>query len=335
MTTEPTPVLEVRALETCFFTDAGTVGAVDGLTFSIRKGDTLALVGESGCGKSVTALSILRLVPDPPGRIAGGEIVFEGRDLLRLSSREMRRIRGNAISMVFQDPMTSLNPVFTIGDQISEAIQTHESVPRRTAWRRSVELLELVRMPDPHRRVHDYPHRLSGGMRQRVMMAMAVACGPKILIADEPTTALDVTIQAQVLTLLDRLKREFGMTVLLITHDLGVVAEWANRVVVMYAGRKVEDAPVDEMLTNPKHPYTRGLIACVPHLQAVPSAERPPLTEVPGVVPSIVELGRGGCPFAPRCAQAMARCREQMPPPTAVVEGHQAACWLLEEATEA
>ena len=228
MTAVAPPLLEVKALETRFSTDAGLVHAVDGLSFSVNRGDTLALVGESGCGKSVTALSILRLVPDPPGRVTGGEVLFEGHDLFELSRRDMRRIRGGEISMIFQDPMTSLNPVLTVGDQISEAIRTHERVTLRSAWRRCVDLLDLVRIPDPHRRVHDYPHRLSGGMRQRVMIAMAIACAPKLLIADEPTTALDVTIQAQVLGLLDRLKRDLGMTVLLITHDLGVVAEWGE-----------------------------------------------------------------------------------------------------------
>ena len=248
---------------------------MDGLSFAVKKGDNLALVGESGCGKSVTALSILRLVPDPPGRVAGGEILFEGHDLLKLSGREMRRIRGGEISMIFQDPMTSLNPVLTVGDQISEAIRTHERGTHRSVWRRCVELLDLVRIPDPHRRVHDYPHRLSGGMRQRVMIAMAVACAPKLLIADEPTTALDVTIQAQVLGLLDRLKRELGMTVLLITHDLGVVAEWANRVVVMYAGNKVEEGPVDNLFEQPLHPYTEGLLEAIPARRAASLHEGP------------------------------------------------------------
>ena len=329
MTTKPSPVLEVRALETCFFTDAGTVGAVDGLTFSIDKGDTLALVGESGCGKSVTALSVLGLVPDPPGRIVGGEIVFEGRDLLQLPAREMRRIRGNAISMVFQDPMTSLNPVFTIGDQISEAIRTHGSVSRREAWRRSVELLDLVRMPDPHRRVHDYPHRLSGGMRQRVMMAMAVACGPKILIADEPTTALDVTIQAQVLTLLDRLKREFGMTVLLITHDLGVVAEWANRVVVMYAGRKVEEANVAELFARPLHPYTEGLMGAIPRADRDLHYTDLPLREIPGTVPTLIDVPPG-CRFADRCPKAIDTCRREDPTPFRPTSGREVSCFVAE-----
>jgi len=329
MTSKSSPVLEVRALKTCFFTDAGTARAVDGLTFSIGKGDTLALVGESGCGKSVTALSILRLVRDPPGRIVGGEIVFEGRDLLQLSSREMRRIRGNAISMVFQDPMTSLNPVFTIGDQISEAIRTHESVSRQGAWRRSMELLELVRIPDPHRRIHDYPHRLSGGMRQRVMMAMAVACGPRILIADEPTTALDVTIQAQVLTLLDSLKREFGMTVLLITHDLGVVAEWANRVVVMYAGRKVEEARVAELFARPLHPYTEGLMGAIPHTDRDLHYTNMPLREIPGTVPTLIDVPPG-CRFADRCPKAVDMCRREDPRPFRPTAGREVSCFVAE-----
>ncbi|MDP6345588.1 MAG: ABC transporter ATP-binding protein, partial [Alphaproteobacteria bacterium] len=296
---------------------------------------TLGIVGESGCGKSMTALAIMRLVPTPPGRIASGTIRLQGENLLTVSERQMQKMRGNEISMIFQEPMTSLNPVFTIGDQIAEAVMLHERRGKKDAWNWAVEMLDAVGIPAAQQRANEYPHQMSGGMRQRVMIAMALACRPSVLIADEPTTALDVTVQAQIFDLLLELQEQTNTAIILITHDMGVIAEMAQRVVVMYAGRKVEDAPVDEMLTNPKHPYTRGLIACVPHLQAVPSAERPPLTEVPGVVPSIVELGRGGCPFAPRCAQAMARCREQMPPPTAVVEGHQAACWLLEEATEA
>ena len=329
MTSKSSPVLEVRVLKTWFFTDAGTARAVDGLTFSVDKGDTLALVGESGCGKSVTALSILGLVRDPPGRIVGGEIVFEGRDLLQLSSREMRRIRGNAVSMVFQDPMTSLNPVFTIGDQISEAIRTHESISRQGAWRRSVELLDLVRIPDPHRRIHDYPHRLSGGMRQRVMMAMAVACGPRILIADEPTTALDVTIQAQVLTLLDSLKREFGMTVLLITHDLGVVAEWANRVVVMYAGRKVEEARVAELFARPLHPYTEGLMDAIPHTDRELHYTNMPLREIPGTVPTLIDVPPG-CRFADRCPKAFDMCCREDPRPFRPTTSREVSCFVAE-----
>ncbi len=322
------PLLEVRALETRFSTEAGLVHAVDGLSFSVNKGDSLALVGESGCGKSVTALSILRLVPDPPGRVAGGEILFEGYDLLKLSRRDMRRIRGGEMSMIFQDPMTSLNPVLTIGDQISEAIRTHESVSRRSAWRRCVELLELVRIPDPHRRVHDYPHRLSGGMRQRAMIAMAVACAPKLLIADEPTTALDVTIQAQVLGLLDRLKRELGMTVLLITHDLGVVAEWANRVVVMYAGNKVEEGRVDELFAQPLHPYTQGLLGAIPQAGRVHYTNAR-LHEISGTVPNLIDPP-ARCRFAERCAKAIDICHREYPAPFRPAAGREVSCFVAE-----
>ena len=322
------PLLDVRALETRFSTDAGPVHAVDGLSFSVNKGDSLALVGESGCGKSVTALSILRLVPDPPGRVAGGEILFDGHDLLKLSGREMRRIRGGEISMIFQDPMTSLNPVLTVGDQISEAIRTHERGTHRSAWRRCVELLDLVRIPDPHRRVHDYPHRLSGGMRQRVMIAMAVACAPKLLIADEPTTALDVTIQAQVLGLLDRLKRELGMTVMLITHDLGVVAEWANRVVVMYAGNKVEEGPVDDLFEQPLHPYTEGLLEAIPHGGRF-HYTKAPLNEISGTVPTLIAPA-ARCRFAERCAKSIDICHRQAPAPFRPATGREVSCFVVE-----
>ena len=322
------PLIEVRALETRFSTEAGLVHAVDGLSFAVNKGDSLALVGESGCGKSVTALSILRLVPDPPGRVAGGEILFEGHDLLKLSRRDMRHIRGGEISMIFQDPMTSLNPVLTIGDQISEALRTHEAVSRRSAWRRCVELLELVRIPDPHRRVHDYPHRLSGGMRQRAMIAMAVACAPKLLIADEPTTALDVTIQAQVLGLLDRLKRELGMTVLLITHDLGVVAEWANRVVVMYAGNKVEEGRVDELFAQPLHPYTQGLLGAIPQAGQVHYTNAQ-LHEISGTVPNLIDPP-ARCRFAERCAKAIDICHRECPVPFRPVAGREVSCFVAE-----
>ena len=328
MTAVAPPLLEVGALETRFSTDAGLVHAVDGLSFSVNRGDTLALVGESGCGKSVTALSILRLVPDPPGRVTGGEILFEGHDLLKLSGREMRRIRGGEISMIFQDPMTSLNPVLTVGDQISEAIRTHERCTHRSAWRRCVELLDLVRIPDPHRRVHDYPHRLSGGMRQRVMIAMAVACAPKLLIADEPTTALDVTIQAQVLGLLDRLKRELGMTVLLITHDLGVVAEWANRVVVMYAGNKAEEGPVDNLFEQPLHPYTEGLLEAIPHAGRL-HYTKAPLHEISGTVPTLIAPA-ARCRFAERCAKAIDICHRQAPGPFRPATGREVSCFVAE-----
>ena len=257
----------------------------------------------------MTAFSILRLIADPPGRIVGGRILFEGRDLLGASDAEMRAVRGNRIAMIFQEPMTALNPVFTIGDQIVEAVRQHRALDRRAAWRRTVELLELVRIPDPERRAHDYPHRLSGGMRQRVMIAMALACEPKLLIADEPTTALDVTIQAQILDLIDELKRDLGMGVLLITHDLGVVAQHAQRVAVMYAGRIVEQAPIAELFARPLHPYTRGLMASIPKAGTESSGR---LAEIEGMVPALTAMP-AGCAFQPRCPQALARCRQERP----------------------
>ena len=304
------PLLEVRGLSTHFFIRQGRLRAVDHVSFHIEQGETLALVGESGCGKSVTAASILRLIPDPPGRIVGGEIWFEGRDLLTLSINDMRALRGNRIGMIFQEPMTSLNPVFTIGDQITEVIREHQAVSRAQAESRAAELLNLVRVPDPHRQLREYPHRLSGGMRQRVMIAIALACDPALLIADEPTTALDVTTQAQILELLDDLKRRLGMAMLLITHDLGVVARVAQRVLVMYAGRVVEAAGVADLFRNPLHPYTRGLLNSLPRPdREVDAAGRPaPLIEISGIVPSLAALPQG-CAFAPRCPHAIDDCR--------------------------
>ncbi len=303
------PLLDVDDLSTHFFTRQGRLPAVDRVSFHIDSKETLALVGESGCGKSVTAASILRLVPDPPGRIVGGKIVFEGRDLLTLSAQEMRALRGNRIGMIFQDPMTSLNPVLTIGDQITEAIRAHQAMSRAGAERRALDLLELVRIPDPHRQIHQYPHRLSGGMRQRVVMAMALACDPVLLIADEPTTALDVTTQAQILELLEELKQRLGMAILLITHDLGIVAQSAQRVIVMYAGRVVEEASVEQLFTNALHPYTRGLLSSLPHpeLAVDEPGGPPPLKEIAGIVPSLAALP-AGCHFAPRCAYAETAC---------------------------
>ena len=314
--------MQVRDLRTHFFTRAGVARAVDGVSFSIDAGETLALVGESGCGKSVTAFSLLRLVADPPGRIVGGEIVFEGRDLVKLSATEMRAVRGDRIAMIFQEPMTSLNPVFTIGDQIREAIVQHRPMSRREAWNRVIETLELVGIPDPARRAHEYPHRLSGGMRQRAMIAMALACGPRLLIADEPTTALDVTIQAQILDLIGDLKRTLGMGVLLITHDLGVVAQHAQRVAVMYAGRIVEQAPIQALFSHPRHPYTRGLIASIP--KGGPDPQR--LQEIAGMVPALTDMP-AGCAFAPRCGYAMDRCRTELPPLVATSHGRELACF--------
>jgi peptide/nickel transport system ATP-binding protein len=321
------PLLKVCDLSTHFLTRQGRLPAVDHVSFHIEPGETLALVGESGCGKSVTAASILRLVPDPPGRIAGGEIWFEGRDLLKLSMQEMRGLRGNRIGMIFQEPMTSLNPVLTVGYQITEAIRAHRTVSRADAERRTIDLLNLVRIPDAHRQIHEYPHRLSGGMRQRVMIAMALACDPVLLIADEPTTALDVTTQAQILELLDDLKKRLGMAMLLITHDLGIVAQSAQRVLVMYAGRVVEQAGVEQLFGNPLHPYTRGLLNSLPQPDAdVDAAGRPlPLREIAGLVPSLNALP-AGCRFAPRCAYALDACRETDVQLEAFPDDRAAAC---------
>jgi oligopeptide/dipeptide ABC transporter ATP-binding protein len=326
----PSPaVLEVEDLRTEFRSASGPLRAVDGLSFAVRAGETLCIVGESGCGKSVTALSILRLVADPPGRIAGGRVRFGGRDLLALSEPEMEAIRGNEISMIFQEPMTSLNPLHTVGRQIAEAIALHQRLGAREAMARAVGMLKRVAIPDPERRASSYPHQLSGGMRQRVMIAMALSCTPKLLIADEPTTALDVTIQAQILALMREQQETLGSAVLLITHDMGVVAENADRVVVMYAGRKVEEAPVAELFDRPAHPYTRGLLGSLPRLdEAAHSGDRRPrLTEIKGMVPSLAALPRG-CRFAPRCPLADERCRAESPPiaPHGRPD-HLVACW--------
>jgi peptide/nickel transport system ATP-binding protein len=303
------------------------VRAVDGVSFSVAAGETLAVVGESGCGKSVTSLSILRLVTSPPGRIVGGRVLFEGRDLLVLSEEEMRAIRGNAISMIFQEPMTSLNPALTVGRQIAESLVLHRGLSNDQAMAKAVDMLRKVRMPEPERRVRQYPHELSGGMRQRVMIATALACGPRLLIADEPTTALDVTIQAQILELMRELARETGASIILITHDLGVVAEMAQRVAVMYAGRKVEEAPVDELFARPRHPYTRGLLGSMPHLGgSLGEQGGKRLVEIPGMVPSLKEE-QPGCLFAPRCSNAVARCVQESPQLAAQGPGHSAACW--------
>jgi oligopeptide/dipeptide ABC transporter ATP-binding protein len=304
------------------------VRAVDGVSYSLKSGETLGVVGESGCGKSVSALSILRLVADPPGRIVGGAIRFEGRNLLDLSETEMESIRGNKISMIFQEPMTSLNPLYTVGHQIAEAVALHQDLSRRDAWDRAVEMLRRVYIPEPERRAHAYPHQLSGGMRQRVMIAMALACNPKVLIADEPTTALDVTIQAQILDLMRELQETFGTAIILITHDMGVVAENADRVVVMYAGRKVEEASADELFDSPGHPYTKGLLGSIPHLDTAARSEarRSRLNEIKGMVPSLFNLPQG-CSFAPRCGLATDRCRAAPPPLEERRPGHFIACW--------
>ena len=342
----PAPtILQIEDLQTHFFTAIGTVRAVDGVSYELKSGETLGVVGESGCGKSVTALSILRLIASPPGRIVGGAIRFEGRNLLELSESEMERIRGNDISMIFQEPMTSLNPLYTVGRQISEAIALHEGLSRRAAMDKAVDMLRRVQMPEaerrarviaalasvgipaPEERLGAFPHQFSGGMRQRVMIAMALSCNPKVLIADEPTTALDVTIQAQILDLMRELQETFGTAIILITHDMGVVAENADRVVVMYAGRKVEEAAAAELFDNPGHPYTKGLLGSIPHLDtAARTTRRTRLNEIKGMVPSLFNLPVG-CSFAPRCTLATDACRAAPPPLEQHRPGHWIACW--------
>jgi peptide/nickel transport system ATP-binding protein len=322
-----TSLLSVRDLKTYFFTEDGTTRAVDGVSFDVAPGETLGIVGESGCGKSVTALSVMRLIPPRMARTVGGSVTFEGQDLLALSEAEMRTIRGNRIAMIFQEPMTSLNPVLTVGHQIAEAVRIHEGASPGEARARAVEMLNLVRIPDARRRLADYPHQFSGGMRQRVMIAMALACNPRLLIADEPTTALDVTIQAQILRLMLELKERTGAAVILITHDLGVVAETCQRVIVMYAGRKIEEAPVLELFDRPAHPYTRGLMASIPRTGGRGKRR---LAEIPGIVPSLREE-IVGCAFAPRCPYAVERCRIEAPALRPVAEGHTAACHFAEQ----
>ena len=323
-------VLEVKNLQTVFFTNSGLFKAVDDVSFTVRRGETLAIVGESGCGKSVTALSIMRLVPDPPGRIVGGSVKLEGTDLLGLDEAQMRQVRGNRISMIFQEPMTSLNPVMRIGDQITEVVRLHQTMTAKEAWKQAVDMLRLVRIPEPERRAQEYPHQLSGGMRQRAMIAMALACRPSLLIADEPTTALDVTIQAQILALIVDLQKRLGTGLVLITHDLGVVAQTAQRVIVMYAGKKVEEASVEALFENPRHPYTRGLMASMPAVISLGARSDVRLTEIPGMVPSLTNLP-AGCAFAPRCPLAIDRCRAEYPPLEEFGGDHLAACWRAAE----
>ena len=317
-----TALLHVRELRTHFRVDGGELVAVDGVSFSVDAGRTLGIVGESGCGKSVTALSIMGLIAQPPGRIAGGEIRFEGRDLLKLPAEAMRELRGDRISMIFQEPMTSLNPAFTVGDQIVEVIRRHRRVDAREAKALAIDMLRRVRIPSPEHRYDDYPHRLSGGMRQRVMIAIALACGPRLLIADEPTTALDVTIQAQILDLMRTLREETGTAIILITHDLGVVAEIADEVAVMYSGRIVERAPVRGLFAEPQHPYTIGLLGSIPQLHR----EQPRLAAIEGQVPNPLAPVIG-CRFHPRCPFAIARCRREEPPLIPIAGSHEAACW--------
>jgi oligopeptide transport system ATP-binding protein len=317
-------LLDIRNLRTYFYTEDGVVPAVDGVNLYVKRGETLGVVGESGCGKSQTSLSVMRLIPMPPGKIMeGSEILFEGQDLLKKSESEMRKIRGNDISMIFQEPMTSLNPVYTIGDQIAEAIQLHQGLNHREAINKAIDMLRLVGIPLPDRRVKEYPHQLSGGMRQRVMIAMALSCNPKLLVADEPTTALDVTIQAQILELMKRLKKELGMAIMLITHDLGVVAEMAERVVVMYAGKVVEEGDVVSIFKNPIHPYTEGLLKSIPRMDA----EAGKLHVIEGVVPNPLHMPEG-CRFNPRCPYAIDKCRETQPPLEQIAPGRWVACFL-------
>jgi peptide/nickel transport system ATP-binding protein len=322
------PLLSVADLKTYFFTRNGTAKAVDGVSFAIARGETLAIVGESGCGKSMTALSLMRLVADPPGRIVGGKVVLDGVDLLKLPEDEMRAMRGRDISMIFQEPMTSLNPVMTIGKQIGEVLTMHTKMSRDGLQKKIVEMLALVRIPEPAQRAKEYPHQLSGGMRQRAMIAMALACSPKVLLADEPTTALDVTIQAQILELIIDLQRRLGTAVVLITHDLGVVAEVAQRVIVMYAGKKVEEASAEDLFADPLHPYTQGLMASIPRLGLMrgEGAEAERLQEIPGIVPPLYKLPNG-CVFAPRCPRADDKCHSEFPPYEEKRPRHWAACW--------
>jgi peptide/nickel transport system ATP-binding protein len=319
-------LLEIRGLKTYFTTDEGMVHAVDGVDLTIDRGETLGVVGESGCGKTVTALSVLKLIAMPPGRIAGGRILWRGRDLVPLGPDEMQKIRSKEIAIVFQEPMTSLNPVYTVGDQIAEVVRLHEGMGTRAALDRAVEMLRLVHIPNAERRARDYPHQFSGGMRQRVMIAMALSCNPALLIADEPTTALDVTIQAQILDLLAEMKSRLGMAIMLITHAMGVVAETAQRVAVMYAGKVIEEAPVGALFADPKHPYTQGLIRSIPRIDTA-ATRKPRLEAIAGVVPSLLEPAPG-CRFAPRCRFASAVCLEATPPLREVAPGHKVACVL-------
>ena len=319
-------LLEIRGLKTHFKTDDGWLHAVDGVDLSIEAGQTVCVVGESGCGKSVTAKTVMKLIDMPPGRIVAGQVLWQGRDLVPTTPEEMQRIRAKQIAMIFQEPMTSLNPVYTVGEQIAESVRLHEGLGRKAAMERAVEMLRLVNIPTPERRVDDYPHQFSGGMRQRVMIAIALACNPKLLIADEPTTALDVTIQAQILELIADLKERFGMAVMLITHAMGVVAEVAQKVVVMYAGKVVEEAPVAELFGNPKHPYTQGLIRSIPRIDTA-ATHKVRLEAIPGTVPKLIEPAEG-CRFAGRCRHATPQCAAATPPLVQVAPGHMVACIL-------
>jgi len=325
------PLLQVKGLCVEFSTRKGNVQVLNHLDLHLDPGEALGIVGESGCGKSMTALSIMQLIPVPPGNISAGQILLNDTDLLQLSEKHMQDIRGNDISMIFQEPMTSLNPVFTVGTQVSENIRRHQSATRAQAREKTIQILEAVGIPVPELRIHQYPHELSGGMRQRVMIAMALCCQPQILIADEPTTALDVTIQAQIFDLLQKIQTEMGTAVILITHDMSVIAEFADRVVVMYAGSKVEEGMVRDIIDTPRHPYTQGLISCVPFLKKDPGTERKELNEIPGMVPDMSQLG-AGCSFAPRCDYVMEKCYLENPPEIQLGDNHYAHCWYVEEA---
>ncbi|MBC7259612.1 MAG: ABC transporter ATP-binding protein [Chloroflexi bacterium] len=317
-------ILEVKGLKTQFFTQDGIVHAVNGISYTVDEGETLGIVGESGCGKSVSVLSVMRLIPQPPGKIVGGQVIFEGRDLLKLSEDEMRQVRGNKISMVFQDPMTSLNPVLTIARQMTEGMELHLGLDHQQARKRAIELLEMVNIPQAKDRIDDYPHQFSGGMRQRVMIAMGLSCNPQLLIADEPTTALDVTIQAQILDLVRDLKQKIGMAIIWITHDLGIIAGLADRVAVMYAGYIIESAPVKEIYGDPRHPYTLGLLGSIPRLDA---ERKKKLTPIEGSPPDLIEPDPG-CPFAPRCRFAIEQCMVENPTLQPVALNHYVACWV-------
>jgi len=317
-------LLEVKGLKTRFFTEDGVVHAVNGISYNLDEGGTLGIVGESGCGKSVSVLSVMRLIPEPPGKIVGGEVMFEGRDMLKMDAEDVRKVRGNRIAMVFQDPMTSLNPVLTIGRQIDEALELHMDMDKHQARQRTIELLEMVGIPEAANRHDDYPHQFSGGMRQRVMIAMALSCNPRILIADEPTTALDVTIQAQIIELVKRLRDDIGMAIIWITHDLGVVAGLAEKLIVMYAGYIVERASVKDVYADPRHPYTIGLLGSLPRLD---ETRKRKLFSMRGLPPDLIDL-KPGCPFAPRCDYVVDRCREETPPLEPIALNHEIACWV-------
>jgi len=325
------PLLQVKDLHTFFYTEEGVVNAVNGVTYDILPGEILGLVGESGCGKTVSALSILRLIPNPPGKIVQGEILFEGEDILKMDEDEVRHLRGNKIGMIFQEPMTSLNPVLTIGRQLTETLELHLKMDKQAATQRAIELLEMVGIPEAKQRINDYPHQFSGGMRQRVMIAMALSCNPKLLLADEPTTALDVTIQAQILELLTRLTRELGTAVIIITHNLGVVARYADRVNVMYAGKVIEMATALDLYHNPRHPYTLGLLKSVPRLDQI---RKEKLDPIEGMPPDLIHMD-SGCPFRPRCRFSVERCKVENPPLMPVAEAHSSACWEWERVMKA